>query len=75
MSEPLECLEHGRGCAGPVEYRHPLSPTGISYPRCGRHWSDRCADQERIDRTFPDSPIPPEWFDPLAAGERWDEDY
>ena len=24
---------------------------------------------------YPDSPIPPKWFDPTAAGERWDDDY
>ena len=71
-----ECLEHNKGdCRGPVLDRPPLSSTGISYPRCDKHWTQRLKDQERITRDYPDSPIPPKWFDPTYAGEHWDEDY
>ncbi len=72
----VDCLDHGRTpCEGPVEYRMPLSGTGRSFPRCAKHWDERLAEQERINRDYPDSPIAPSWFDESAAGEHWDEDY
>ena len=74
VGEP-ECLDAGPDCKGPVEYRHALSGTGRSFPRCDHHWSLRLDAQERINRDYPDSPIAPSWFDESAAGERWDEDY
>lgn len=70
-----QCLEHGADCQGPVEYRMPLSGTGRAFPRCDKHWDERLAEQERINEDYPDSPIPPAWFDASAAGEHWDEDY
>jgi hypothetical protein len=76
MALPYEdCLEFGPDCGGHVEYRMALSGTGKSFPRCDEHWSKRLAEQERINRTYPDSPVAPAWFDPAAAGERWDDDY
>jgi|TARA_Y100000310_G_C20432547_1_gene692160 hypothetical protein len=33
----------------------------------------RLAEYARIDRDYPDSPNPPEWFDPTYAGEVWDD--
>jgi hypothetical protein len=72
---PLRCLDGGRGdCKGPVELRAPLSPTGVPHARCDKHWEWRLEKQEQIDRDFPDSDIPPAWFNPLDAGERWSED-
>ena len=75
-SNGVRCLDHGRRtpCAGAVEFRLPLSGTGRSFPRCDRHWADRLDEQERISRDYPDSPLAPAWFDPMAAGERWDEE-
>jgi hypothetical protein len=71
-----DCLDHGSGeCSGEVEYRTPLSGTGRSFPRCAGHWDKRLDAQERISRDYPDSPAAPSWFDPTAAGERWDDDY
>lgn len=77
--DELRCLDarfddpREAGCHGPVEYRMALSASGRSFPRCEAHWHARLEDQERINRDYPDSPIPPAWFDPSAAGESWDE--
>ena len=72
----LTCLDHGSRttCAGPVEFRTPLSGTGRAFPRCEAHWDERLDRQEQINRDYPDSPCPPAWFDPTAAGESWEED-
>jgi hypothetical protein len=71
-----ECLEFAAGgCSGRVEYRPSLSGTGTQIRRCDAHW-EKAVQQDAEHRTvFPDSPIAPAWFDPTAAGERWDEDY
>jgi hypothetical protein len=69
-----DCLEGPEGCQGDVEHRMPLSGTGRAFPRCDKHWELRLDTQERINRDYPDSPIAPAWFDPAAAGERWDDD-
>jgi hypothetical protein len=71
--ETPTCLQHGPDCAGPVEYRMPLSGTGRAFPRCDAHWEKRLDEQERINRTYPETA--PSDFDPAYAGERWDEDY
>lgn len=71
---PDECLEYDESdCAGPVEYRHALSATGRSFPRCEKHWDKALASHERITRTYPQHA--PSDFDPAYAGERWDDDY
>lgn len=75
MSTELQCLNHGDDCAGSVEYRMALSGTGISYPRCARHWADRLDLEEELRARYPDSPIPPADFDPGYAGESWDEEW
>jgi hypothetical protein len=71
-----ECLEHRNHpaceCQGPVEYRMPLSGTGRAFPRCAFHWDKRLDEQERINRTYPQTA--PSDFDPSYAGESWDED-
>lgn len=72
--DAIECLNKSPECEGPVEFRPALSATGVSYPRCEFHWEIRLKEQERIRREYPDSPSPPSWFDPAAAGERWDDD-
>ena len=61
------------GCSGPVEYRYALSGTGISYPRCDKHWDERCQRQEEINQRYPENP-PSDWS-PLDAGEYWSDDY
>jgi hypothetical protein len=69
-----DCIDGGEH-SGTVEYRMPLSGTGESFPRCAGHWNDRLDLEDRLRRDYPDSPNPPGWFDPMAAGEHWDEDY
>jgi len=73
--EPIECLdEHKGGCQGEVRYRQSLTGTGTAIPRCDKHWQDRLDFQEQHTAIYPDSAIAPSWFDPEAAGERWEED-
>jgi len=73
MDEQLRCLDGPEGCEGAVEYRMALSPTGRQFPRCDKHWDERLDEQERINERYP--VLQPSDFDPLYAGERWDEDY
>ncbi|MGQ0774570.1 MAG: hypothetical protein ACT4NY_09155 [Pseudonocardiales bacterium] len=79
MSEDieLECINSGDpdGCHGPVEYRMALSSTGESFPRCNTHWQIRLDTEDRLRRDYPDTPHAPDWFDPLNAGEHWNDDY
>lgn len=71
----LECLEGPGGCAGPVEMRWP-GYGEKSWPRCQRHGDARLLREEQARERYgdPDSPCPPSGFDPLDAGERWDDD-
>lgn len=72
----LKCIDSRKGdCAGEVRLRPSLTGTGMPIPRCDHHWELRLEWQEEHERIYPDSPIPPAWFDPEAAGERWDDDY
>lgn len=71
---PLECLDrHKTACSGPVEYRMALSATGVSFPRCEKHWIERLDVQDGINARYPAQQ--PADFDPSYAGETWDEDY
>lgn len=77
----LECLdwrlEDAPGhtvCRGPVEY-HSIDPgrTG-AFPRCEKHWTERLDRRENSVEKYENSDLPPSWFDPAYAGERWGED-
>lgn len=73
----MECLDDGDPrdpCEGSVELRMALSPTGVPFPRCERHWDRRLAEQERIDSLYGGS-LAHDWFDEAEAGERWGDDY
>lgn len=39
-------------CEGEVEYRIPMSPTGRSFPRCEKHFSERLDRQEQISQRY-----------------------
>jgi hypothetical protein len=73
--ETIECLDdYGDGtCEGAVEYRMPLSGTGMSFPRCEKHWKERLETQQGINERYPVHA--PSDFDPAYAGERWDDEY
>ena len=75
--DELHCIDdNGEDtCEGPVEFRMALSGTGRAFERCDYHWGTRLQEEERIRRDYPDSPCAPSWFDPMDAGERWDDDY
>lgn len=73
LPESPECLNAGKGdCAGAVEYRPSLSGTGLSIARCGGHWTQRLEQEQELKRRYPEQ-APPD-FDPMYAGERWNED-
>lgn len=76
--EPAECLD-GRGtgedCSGPVALWHSGGASGRSWPRCTRHGDERLARHDNSIEAYADSDVPPSWFDPAYAGERWDDDY
>jgi hypothetical protein len=52
-----------------------LTGSGMAFQRCDHHWDLRLQREEELRQVYPDSPIAPAWFDPMAAGERWDDDY
>lgn len=70
----LECLDdHDDDCWGPVEY-HSVDPgRAKAFPRCERHWRLRLDRRERSMERYENSDVAPGWFDPAAAGERWDD--
>ena len=72
--ETPRCLDEHKGdCEGMIEYRMPLTETGRAFPRCDKHWGERLDQQERINERYP--MLAPADFDPLYAGERWDDEY
>lgn len=70
----VECIDRRQNslCAGPVKLHESLSGTGTLIARCDRHWDQRLQLQERLDKRYPVRQ--PADFDPLYAGENWDED-
>lgn len=67
------CLESSPACKGKVEFHlNPDRDDLKAFPRCEFHQERRLDAAERT-REFR-SDVPPSWFDPAYAGERWDED-
>lgn len=53
IPQELDCIQDydgGLECDGPVEYRMALSGSGRSFPRCGKHWSERLNLEEELHR-------------------------
>lgn len=73
VDDALECLDDptGETCAGVVELRLRASDWS-SWPRCERHADEREQRREQSMELYADSDVPPDWFDPLDAGESWD---
>ena len=70
------CLDdHKGGCSDGVELYPSLAGTGTMIPRCEYHQDKHTEQHNDHLKVYPDSPIAPDWFDPAAAGERWDDDY
>ena len=74
LYDPEVCIDgFGEGdCGGEVERRYPLSGSGKGYPRCEKHWSERLDFEKKLRECYPEEQ--PDDFDPLYAGESWDED-
>lgn len=74
--EAGECLDGPVGCAGEVAEYLALSGSGERYPRCETHYGAYVERvQPRIDEINRRYPVrAPADFDPMYAGERWDED-
>jgi hypothetical protein len=70
--ENARCLNGPEGCEGAVHYRLPLSGTGVSFPRCDKHWDERLELEQGLRQRYPEQP-PDDWS-PLDAGEAWSED-
>lgn len=76
--EPLkaeDCLNYDPDeCQGPVEY-FSVDGRGGAFPRCQHHIEKRVEQYENSMEKYAHSDVAPDWFDPMDAGERWDEDY
>lgn len=68
------CLEYGEDCRGAVEF-HVVGASMNAWPRCEYHAELRLERYENSIEKYADSDVPPDWFDPSFAGERWDDDY
>lgn len=74
MSKEPRCLQEGPDCRGKVEYHlNPDRDDFKTFPRCEYHQQLRLDQAERNLELL--SNVPPSWFDPSYAGERWNEDY
>jgi hypothetical protein len=69
-----ECIEFGPACQGAVDYFSP-DGQGSAPPRCAYHREQRVKLHENSLGRYAYSDVPPSWFNPTIAGERWDDDY
>lgn len=79
MYDPDACLDSDEGaCEGETHYRASLSGSGMSFPRCERHFElylERVGPKlAEVRRRYPDTDVAPDWVDETYAGERWDDD-
>ena len=79
MDDNNDCLDSDRSaCQGDTYPRPALSGSGMYYSWCERHhhaYLQRLGPKiEATRRRYPHSPVPPAWFDPMAIGERWDDE-
>lgn len=72
MDSP-RCLQESDECQGEVEYHiNPDREDLKAFPRCEKHQRDRLISAQEHIRKYPR--IEPSDFDPMYAGERWEED-
>lgn len=68
------CLQQGPDCQGQVEYHlNPDRDDLKTFPRCEFHQQKRLDQAAETMRKYPK--IAPADFDPMDAGETWDEEY
>lgn len=72
-----ECLRahYDNPCQGEVTARASFGGTGALIYECVKHMDESYERNNEHCRNYPDSDIPPAWFDPTYAGERWNDDY
>lgn len=69
-----ECIQYQEEvCRGNVEHFSP-DGRGSAPLRCEFHIEQRAKSYENSIERYAHSDVAPDWFDPSAAGERWDED-
>lgn len=72
--EQLECADGpGRECEGPVTWNSLDPGVRPANPYCRGHWYARCRRDQEIRERYPYHA--PADFDPMYAGEYWDDDY
>lgn len=73
----IECIaadDPNLACGGEVqEYWSRSGYTKAA--RCEVHWIRHNEILDGVARRYPDSDVPPSWFDPTYAGEHWNDDY
>lgn len=75
MDDLKACLNRQEGnCVGLVSRRPSHAGTGTLITRCEGHHAKAEEKAQEIRERYPDSSIPPAWFDPTYAGESWDEE-
>jgi len=67
------CEDYVRSTGEPCEAL-AVDRTPAGRALCITHLAGFWEQREKTNRDYPDSDVPPEWFDPMAAGERWNED-
>ena len=72
-----DCIDTDHGpCAGEVFTRPSLSGSGMAFDRCERHYLEYAERTQKIiddiNRRYPVTA--PADFDPMFAGERWDDE-
>ncbi len=73
-SEP-DCIEGPEGCGGKVEFHlNPDRDDLKAFARCEVHQAARLERAERHISEGWNSDVPPPWFDPTYAGERWTDE-
>jgi hypothetical protein len=71
-----ECLRASHDsakCSGELAER--WTEHGTRIVECHHHMTESFVRNQEIAERYPDSPVPPAWFDPTIAGESWDDDY
>ena len=69
-----ECIEYDPDfCEGVADHRS-VDGFGSAPVRCDYHWALRLERRENSLEKYANSDLPPAWFDPAYAGERWAED-
>jgi len=73
-SECLNFRDDFWSCGGRVAFNSIDPGRTEAFPRCDVHWAKRLKDREGSIEMYENSDSPPDWFDPMDAGEVWGPD-